>query len=99
MGYLKIYLDDMDIISEIIRSVSQVDIQSNPLFKTSKNKLNKSRYLASLLLQSSKGKSLHKDDAGRGTSSFASRALIKDLGKDYKRYLEPLYHFTSENFD
>ena len=97
MGYLKIYLDDMDIISEIIKSIPEVDIQSNPLFKTSKNKFDKSRYLASLLLKSFKGKSLHKDDAGRGTSSFASRDLEKELGRDYKRYLKPLYRFHHEN--
>ena len=96
MGYLKVYLNDVDMMSVMIESIPALDIQTNPLFKTSKRKLDKSRYLASLLLKSFHGESLHKN-VGYGASSFASRDLVNALGRDYKRYLEPLYHFLLEN--
>ena len=52
MGYLKVYLDDSEVLSRIIECVPTVDVQKNPVFKTSKRKYEKSRFLASLLLNS-----------------------------------------------
>ena len=96
MGYLKVYLSDVDVVSLLIKNIPEIDIQTNPLFKTSKHKNEKSRYLASLLLRSFNKQSLHKNP-GYGDSSFASRDLINTLGRNYKEYLDPLYHFLHEN--
>ena len=93
MGYLRVYLDDSDVLSRIIECVPVVDIQRNPVFKTSKRKYEKSRFLASLLLKSVTGRDL---EAGAG-ESFSSRWLTKGLGRNYRKYLEPLYLFAGDN--
>jgi len=93
MGYLRVYLDDSDVLSRIIECVPVIDIQRNPIFETSKRKHEKSRFLASLLLNSVTRRDL---EAGAG-ESFSSRWLTKGLGRDYKKYLEPLYLFAGEN--
>ena len=79
MGYLRVYLDDSDVLSSIVECVTVVDIQKKPVFKTSKRKYEKSRFLASLLLNSLTGKDLHTVPVC-GVSSFSSRWLTKGLG-------------------
>ena len=76
--------------------VPEIRVEGNAAFKSSKRKMEKSRFLARLLIRSLNRTSPHKD-GGHGEDSFTSRELIHGLGRDYKKFLEPLYRFTAEN--
>jgi len=96
MGYTRVQLDDIDFTRTIVEAIPKVRIEDNVEFKWSKKKKEKTRFLAGLVIRSINGTSRHKD-GGNDQDSFSAIELKRGLGKDYKKFLKPLYRFIDEN--
>jgi len=97
MGYTRVHLDNVDFTRTIIEAISEVRVEENVEFKSSRKKKEKTRFLAGLVTRSLNGTSRHKDDVGHGQDSFSYEELVRGLGKDYKKYVKPLFGFIEEN--